>query len=151
VGLSDKPEILKGGLIDFSLKANYGFTWIDNLEKTDENCKYKIYTNTLDSFNIQNVSFIKIDVEGFERSVLSGAINTIIKYTPTILIEIWCTSENSIKKFNKEKEEIKKQFDVFEYLFNLGYICIPVSPSSDDFLFIHYKKKDLLKRILDIL
>ena len=107
----------------------------------------------LDDLNIDNVSFIKIDVEGSERKVLDGAINTIFKNTPTILIEIWCTSKNSIKKYSdiNNLPEVKKQFDVFEYLFNLGYICFPVSPSSDDFLFIHYKKKDLIKKILEIL
>ena len=151
IGLSDKSEILKGGLIDFSLKANYGFTQIDNLEKADDNFEHKIYTKTLDSFNITNVSFMKIDVEGFERAVLDGAINTVINNTPTILIEIWCTSTNSIKHFNEKNGEIKKQFDVFEYLFNFGYICIPVSPTSDDFLFIHYRKKELIKTILNIL
>ena len=151
VGLSDKSEILKGGFIDFSIKSNYGYTTLDKLQKTDEKDNYKIYMNTLDSYNIQNVSFIKLDVEGSERKVLEGAINTIINNTPTILIEIWCTSDNSIKKYTKEQNlpEIKKQFDVFEYLFNLGYICIPVSPRSDDFLFIHYKKKELLKKIID--
>ena len=151
IGLSDKSEILKGGLIDFSLKANYGFTQIDNLEKADDNFEHKIYTKTLDSFNIPNVSFMKIDVEGFERAVLDGAINTIINNTPTILIEIWCTSKNAIIKNKLENTELKKQYDVFEILFNLGYICIPVSPTSDDFLFIHYTKKELIKTILNIL
>jgi len=148
-GLSDKSEILKGGFIDFSIKGNYGFTVLDNLKKTNENDTDIIVLNTLDSFNIQNVSFIKLDVEGSERKVLDGAINTIVKNTPTILVEIWCTSKNSRKKHIKDSSEIKKQFDVFEYLFNLGYICIPVSPTSDDFLFIHYKKKELLKKIID--
>jgi len=149
VGLSDKSEILKGGFIDFSIKGNYGFTVLDNLKKTNENDTDIIVLNTLDSFNIQNVSFIKLDVEGSERKVLDGAINTIVKNTPTILVEIWCTSENARKKHIKDSSEIKKQFDVFDYLFNLGYICIPVSPKSDDFLFIHYKKKELLKKIID--
>jgi FkbM family methyltransferase len=96
-GLGAENQILKGGMIDFSLKNNYGFTRIDNLEIPDENDKYIILINTLDSFNIENVSFIKIDVEGYERKVLDGAINTIIKYLPTILIEIWSTSSNSKK------------------------------------------------------
>lgn len=150
-GLSNKSEILNGGFIDFSIEANYGFTQISNLEKANEDSKIIINVKTLDSFNIDNVSFIKLDVEGSERNVLDGAINTIVNNKPTILVEIWCTSENSIKKYTKESNlpEIKKQFDVFEFLFNLGYICIPVSPRSDDFLFIHYTKKELFKKIID--
>jgi FkbM family methyltransferase len=151
LGLSDKSEILKGGFIDFSIEVNYGFTTLDNLKTAHENDSDIIILNTLDSFNIQNVSFIKIDVEGSERKVLDGAINTIINNLPTILIEIWCTSKNSIKKYTEEKNlpEIKKQFSIFEFLFNLGYICIPVSPTSDDFLFIHYTKKEILNKIIN--
>lgn len=159
IGLSNKSEKLRGGFINFLKKTNYGFTQIDKLDKLDkldkidENSQLYIDVKTLDSLNIDNVSFIKIDVEGSERMVLEGAINTIIKNLPTILIEIWCTSENAIEKFNKEKNfsKIKEQMDVYEFLFNLGYICFPVSPNSDDFLFIHHTKKTLIHNILNCL
>jgi FkbM family methyltransferase len=151
IGLSNKSEKLTGFVMDFSQEDNYGFTQIINLEKANEESQLIIYVETLDSFNIENVSFIKIDVEGNERNVLEGSINTILKNLPTILIEIWCTATSSIKKYTKEENlpEIKKQFDVFEILFNLGYICIPVSPITDDFLFIHYTKKELLNKIIN--
>lgn len=42
----------------------------------------------LDSYFFEDVSFIKIDVEGHELSVLKGAVNTIEKYKPNMLIEI---------------------------------------------------------------
>jgi FkbM family methyltransferase len=153
IGLSNKEEKLQGGLIDFSIKTNYGLTQLDTSKKANDTSEYIIDIITLDSLNIENVSFIKIDVEGSERKVLDGAINTIIKNLPTILIEIWCTSKRFIEKYNYEKylPEVKKQFSVFEFLFNLGYICIPVSSTSDDFLFIHYTKKELLNNIINIL
>jgi FkbM family methyltransferase len=153
IGLSNKSEKLNGGFIDFSEKNNYGFTQLDNLDKMDETSNLCISLETLDSFNIDNVSFIKIDVEGSERMVLEGAINTIYKNCPTILIEIWCTAKSSIYNLNNEKDfsKIKKQFDVFEFLFNMGYICFPVSPSTDDFLFIHHTKKTLINKIVNIL
>lgn len=151
IGLSNKSEKFTGFVMDFFQKVNYGFTQIINLEKANEDSQLIINVETLDSFNIENVSFIKLDVEGNERNVLEGSINTILKNLPTILIEIWCTSENSINNYKKEEKlpEIKKQFDVFDFLFNLGYICIPVSPSSDDFLFIHYTKKEILNKIIN--
>jgi FkbM family methyltransferase len=43
---------------------------------------------TLDSFDLDNVGFIKIDVEGHEESVLKGGINTIKRSRPNLLIEI---------------------------------------------------------------
>lgn len=153
IGLSNKSEKLNGGIIDFSIKSNYGFTQIDKLNKVDENSDLIINVETLDSFNIDDVSFIKIDVEGNERMVLEGAVNTIYKNSPTILIEIWCTKELSKNNLNNEKNfsKIKKQFDVFEFLFNMGYICFPVSPTTDDFLFIHHTKKTLINKIVNIL
>ena len=42
---------------------------------------------TLDSFNFQNVDFIKIDVQGFELEVLKGAFETLKANSPIICIE----------------------------------------------------------------
>lgn len=44
-------------------------------------------TKTLDSFNLKNITMIKIDVEGHEDSVLRGAIDTIINNKPIIFLE----------------------------------------------------------------
>jgi FkbM family methyltransferase len=43
---------------------------------------------TLDSYALQQVSFLKIDVEGFECDVLDGAIDTIQRERPRLYIEI---------------------------------------------------------------
>lgn len=42
---------------------------------------------TLDSFEFQNVSYIKVDVEGFEEKVLRGGQKTINRDRPVIVIE----------------------------------------------------------------
>ncbi len=43
---------------------------------------------TLDSYGFSNVGFIKIDVEGFERAVLTGARETIMRERPVLQVEI---------------------------------------------------------------
>lgn len=48
----------------------------------------RVELRSLDSFNFRNVSFVKIDVEGFEDQVLDGARQTIQRNRPAILIEI---------------------------------------------------------------
>lgn len=42
---------------------------------------------TLDEFNLTDVDYIKIDVDGYEVNVLQGASNTIKKFQPLLVIE----------------------------------------------------------------
>jgi hypothetical protein len=44
-------------------------------------------TKTLDSFNFDRIDLLKIDVEGFEYDVLNGAVNTIRRLKPKIILE----------------------------------------------------------------
>lgn len=67
---------------------------------------------TLDSFNFEDVDFIKVDVEGHEFKVLKGGVETIKKYKPTIIIE-----ENTSPEFYNKG----KMFDATKFLQNLGY------------------------------
>ena len=60
---------------------------------------------TIDSYNFEDVDFIKIDVEWYELKVCKGAENTIKKYMPTIMFE------------NKRNEAD----DCKQYLKTLGY------------------------------
>ncbi len=48
----------------------------------------QVELQTLDSFGMQGVGFIKIDVEGHELSVIEGASATIRESSPSLLIEI---------------------------------------------------------------
>jgi FkbM family methyltransferase len=41
----------------------------------------------LDGFELNEVDFVKIDVEGFELEVLNGAVKTLERWRPTIIIE----------------------------------------------------------------
>lgn len=42
---------------------------------------------SIDSFNFKNVDLIQLDVEGFEYNALGGAIETIKKHRPVIIVE----------------------------------------------------------------
>jgi hypothetical protein len=41
----------------------------------------------LDSFNIQHIDFIKVDCEGYELFVLRGAIETLKRDKPCVIVE----------------------------------------------------------------
>ena len=50
--------------------------------------KIQVETKTLDSYEFDQVDFIKMDVESFELKVLQGAENTIRKHKPSMYIEM---------------------------------------------------------------
>ena len=78
----------------------------------------KIQINTLDSFNLDNIGFIKMDVEENELFVLKGALDTLKKSNyPTILFE----SNNSNEK-------------LFNFLININYKIIKISGVNNMFL-----------------
>jgi FkbM family methyltransferase len=71
--------------------------------------KKNITINTIDYFNFHDVDLIKIDVEGHEKSVLVGAIKTIKRCRPLLLIEI-------------EQRHIKQPINkIFDFISNLKY------------------------------
>lgn len=81
---------------------------------------------TLDSFNFTKVDVIKIDVEGFEDSVLEGSIETINRCEPAIILEI--TPKNHTKIVSENKS-----IDMLE---NLGYTLINKPNNKDDYIFV---------------
>lgn len=80
------------------------------------NNPYNEGTTTIDNFiensNIEDLSFIKIDVEGFELRVLNGAEKTINKFNPVMVIEI---NDHTLKRTNTTRQEI------FKWLTDHGY------------------------------
>jgi FkbM family methyltransferase len=69
-------------------------------------------TVTIDEFQIENVDFIKIDVEGRELDVVRGAFETISRYKPLLQIEF----NDESAKFGISNE------DTVDYILSLGYM-----------------------------
>ena len=60
-----------------------------SLSRTDgEGTNVPVAVKTLDQFDLDDVGFIKIDVEGFEFATLNGARNTLLRCRPRLLVEI---------------------------------------------------------------
>lgn len=91
----------------------FGRNHISN--RNNKNSK-TVKSQRLDSFikekNMKNIDFIKIDVEGAEIKVLKGAIESIKKFKPKVIIEI---NNNHLKKFNSSSKEIFKIFNSLNY------------------------------------
>lgn len=83
----------------------------------------EIEISTLDSFNIDNIGFIKIDVEENELNVLKGARETLIRSNyPKIL-------------FESNPDNTTLRSELFEYLTNeLEYKIIPIGGYENMYL-----------------
>ena len=84
---------------------------------------------TLDSFisdnSIESVDLIKIDTEGFEYFVISGALNTLNVFKPDIITEI---NSTNMRQCGTSEEEL------YSILQSNGYKLIS-QLSNDDYLF----------------
>ena len=127
----NKLDHLQVHTFDFHRSENFGgFDIIHNLDKSKSKSKSKgkskgntkeITALTVDSFNFENVSLIKIDVENMEIEVLEGCYNLILKNKPSILIESY-------------KLDVLKNTVIFKKLTDLGYTIKPIPEGYLDFL-----------------
>ena len=84
--------------------------------RIDSQKNEEIYFITLDDYlkkkGIKKVDFIKIDVDGYEFKVVQGAINTLKKNKPILILEL------GIYTLEKNGDKIE---DFILFLLNLGY------------------------------
>lgn len=94
---------------------------------------------TLDKFcedkNIPKIDFIKIDVDGTEKKVLYGSVNTLKKYSPVLMVEI----VNSDLDHQRLKLDINNKKECIDILNSLGYVNIGV---RNDMNYFFEKKTD---------
>jgi len=80
--IKEVPITTQSGLID-SVKYS--------IEKDKKFQKNEVHTTTIDdivfSNNMSNIILIKVDTEGAENKVLRGALQTILRYKPLLILE----------------------------------------------------------------
>lgn len=105
-GLSDKPGRTKVSCV---YNDNPGATQLHGGEDASNfNEVIEIELVTIDDLCLDQLDYIKMDVESYEHLVIEGGINTIKKHRPIIILEYW--------KHNKTPIQ-----DKFKMLIDLGY------------------------------
>lgn len=116
--------------IDYILRAeDGGGNGVKRLNDADDHLQtVPVQMKTLDSFNLTNIGFIKIDVEGFEKEVLEGAVRTLENNNyPPILFESW-------GEWKKDVDTKKLREDLFTWLSTHDYSITPIRNATDMFL-----------------
>lgn len=97
-----------------------------NCPGIDEHEETKVKINTLDSFELKDIAFIKIDVEGHESNLLEGARNTIQQSRPVILMEV--KDQNTLI--------VDEYFRNINYRKTVLYDLIGVRGSTENYIFL---------------
>ncbi len=115
LGTSESTETI------YVSKTNAGNTSF--IKNDDPASKEVVEIKTLDSFNFSNISFMKIDVEGFEEGVLRGGLETIKKNKPSILFEF------SPLYYRKKGENIR---NILDLIVSLNYSLFDIEDNEKE-------------------
>ena len=113
--------------VDFQVdrRGNKCFILTDKTEKLDDCEIIRVPVRTIDEIvdeiKLEQIDFLKMDVEGYEWNALQGGWNTIHKYKPTIQIEI-----------HHKRLGRKKTTEILEKFKNEGYDIIYHDVGADD-------------------
>jgi hypothetical protein len=98
-GLSDTKEVLKFDVSGSSSKISEDGTLIINVDK-------------LDNFINEEVTFIKMDIEGYEQKAINGAKTLIQKYHPKLAISVY-HQKNDFWKIPEQILSIRNDYDIY--------------------------------------
>ena len=106
------------------------------------NChNHSVDMKKLDDYCFNDVTVLKIDVQGYEPNVLDGAVNTILKHRPYIFIEI---EEPQLQIYDFKFEDISNRLAHMGYNLKkvldaphlVDYVAIPDKRDNSHFSFI---------------
>jgi len=124
--ISDKSGNMLMPKVNYNTHSAFGALELINLEKPEhigQDISYKsedmveVQTYSIDSFGLDRVDVIKLDIEGMELMALEGAKETLEKHKPALWIE----------RFKASEEEMRKLLEGFGYkIFDSGMNILAV-------------------------
>ena len=94
--------------------SSTGNTFIDEQNKAPgEYDTYTISVNTLDSHQLKNIDYIKIDAEGYEKEVIEGSRNLIYQCKPVLHCEV---------KSKVLAKSGKSEISLLQTIYEIGYV-----------------------------
>jgi FkbM family methyltransferase len=123
--------------------VDYSSSWVNIGDTSVGSGGESVDMISIDELNLGIVGFIKLDVQGYELFVLSGAVETIRRDMPTIFIEL---EPHQLQKFNIDVGS------VLSYLKELGYTIFNIDCGNykDDYICVKDKASihDLMDKLI---
>ena len=116
-GLDDNPQ----GIPNISKEVAQG-EWFNDVNKQ------KVEVVPIDSLNLEKLDFMKVDVEGYEPFVIQGAMETIKKCRPVIIMECFKDHNGNVSTVEELEEKYKELIDIgyrVEFVSGPDYLFIP--------------------------
>ena len=138
-GLSYKVDAYNCGLsnengtkVYYKRSKDGGGNGVSFLRESDKDVETdNIQVKKLDEYNLENINFLKIDVEGHEKEVLQGAVKTLEDNDyPTFIFESWASWRDD----EGSCPAIKLRKELFEYIRSLEYKILPIRGWEEIFL-----------------
>jgi len=139
--ISDNAGTLKIQRPDYLLPASFGSLELRKTANTEDIGQLVDYSDgnlvaveaiSIHSLKLQRIDFIKIDVEGMEMEVLTGADEAIVQHRPVILIELIKTDSEALHKWLERHDYV---------VFKIGINFLAVHKS--DHILPHLNQKSL--------
>jgi FkbM family methyltransferase len=115
----------------------------------------EVETRRIDDYNLPDVGFMKIDVEGHELAVLAGAEGTLARHAPSLLIE--CNDEHqpdAVQRLGVALDALgytavfrdgRELRPIEEYQREVHWVGLGI----ENFIAIHRSRPDVLERVTE--
>jgi len=107
-----------------------GLGFVDELFAHPSMYKQIVSAMRLDDLRLENVSLMKIDVEGHELVTLEGCANLLKTQRPTLIVEIM----GGLPKTPENERLFQDVIRTIETTYN--YKCVETTPTDNDFVFV---------------
>jgi FkbM family methyltransferase len=106
--ITDGPGVIMMPRPDYLTPASFGSLELRKSNRTEfigQSVDYSeaslrpVQGNSVDSLKLDRIDFIKIDVEGMEMEVLAGAVQSIARHRPALLVETIKTNSTVLREW----------------------------------------------------
>jgi FkbM family methyltransferase len=134
--LGSRPGSITAPHVDYQNSGNFG-----GVEFGAQHSGEEIEVRTLDSLSLRSCDLIKIDVEGMEKEVLEGAVQTLEKHRPFLYVEndrpqksheliAWLLAKNyrlywHLPMLFNPQNYFGRSENVFGQILSVNMLCVP--------------------------